>query len=192
MGGEDGWCQWNKEPSPKGRTTTGYYLRKGSWTRPITWPSVRTQSIQPFILLRYGEVLLNKAAACFRNNDAAGANAAVKAIRARVGLPYTNKSGDALWKAIRQERRVELAFEDHWYWDLRRWKEAAKAYPVGLNNYQVHGLKIESTAVAGQYKYTYVSVDDKDRNFPAKMYRFPLPDGELNSNPLVNQYPEWN
>ena len=56
----------------------------------------------------------------------------------------------------------------------------------------MHGLKIESTAVAGQYKYSYVSVDDQDRNFPSKMYRFPIPDGELNSNPLVNQYPEWN
>ena len=107
-------------------------------------------------------------------------------------LPYANKSGDALWQAIRQERRVELAFEDDWYWSLRRWKEAAENYPLGLNNYQVHGLKIEATAVEGQFQYTYVSVDDRDRNFPAKMYRFPLPEGELNSNPLVNQYPEWN
>ena len=177
VGGTDGWCQWNKEPRPEGRTTTGYYLRKGvDETHNLV---ERSQSIQPFIILRYGEVLLNKAEACYRKGDTEGANAAVKAIRSRVGLPYTNKS-------------VELAFEDHWYWDLRRWKEAAEDWPVGLNNYQVHGLKIESTAVAGQYKYTYVSVDDKDRNFPAKMYRFPLPDGELNSNPLVNQYPEWN
>ena len=170
VGGTDGWCQWNKEPRPEGRTTTGYYLRKGvDETHNLV---ERSQSIQPFIILRYGEVLLNKAEACYRKGDTEGANAAVK--------------------AIRQERRVELAFEDHWYWDLRRWKEAAEDWPVGLNNYQVHGLKIESTAVAGQYKYTYVSVDDKDRNFPVKMYRFPLPDGELNSNPLVNQYPEWN
>ena len=152
----------------------------------------RSQSVQHFVLIRYAEVLLNKAEACYRKGDTEGANAAVKAIRGRVGLPYTSKSGDALWKAIRQERRVELAFEDHWYWDLRRWKEAAEDWPTGLNNYQVHGLKIESTAVAGQYKYTYVSVDDRDRNFPSKMYRFPIPDGELNSNPLVNQYPEWD
>ena len=110
-----------------------------------------------------------------------------------MGLPYSNKSGSALWSAIRQERRVELAFEDHWYWDLRRWGDAVKDYPEGLNNYQVHGLKIEATAVDGQYQYTYVSVDDKDRNFPSKMLnRFPIPDGELNSNALVNQYPEWN
>jgi len=190
IGGTDGWCQWNKEPKPEGRTTTGYYLRKGvDETHNL---AERSQSIQHFVLLRYGEVLLNKAEACFRKGDTEGANAAVKAIRSRVGLPYTNKSGDALWQAIRQERRVELAFEGLWYWDLRRWGDAAEAWPRGLNGYQVHGLKIEPTAVDGQYKYTYVSVDDRDRNFPEKMYRFPLPDGELNSNPLVNQYPEWN
>ncbi len=190
IGGTDGWCQWNKEPKPEGRTTTGYYLRKGvDETHNL---AERSQSIQHFVLLRYGEVLLNKAEACFRKGDTEGANAAVKAIRSRVGLPYTNKSGDALWQAIRQERRVELAFEGLWYWDLRRWGDAAEAWPRGLNGYQVHGLKIEPTAVDGQYKYTYVSVDDRDRNFPEKMYRFPLPEGELNSNPLVNQYPEWN
>jgi hypothetical protein len=190
VGGTDGWCQWNKEPKPEGRTTTGYYLRK--FVDETHDLAQRSQSTQHFVILRYGEVLLNKAEACYRNGDTDGANAAVKALRARVGLPYSNKSGDALWQAIRQERRVELAFEDDWYWSLRRWKEAAENYPLGLNNYQVHGLKIEASAVEGQYQYTYVSVDDRDRNFPAKMYRFPLPEGELNSNPLVNQYPEWN
>ncbi len=190
VGGTDGWCQWNKEPKPEGRTTTGYFLRK--FVDETHDLATRSQSVQHFVLLRYAEVLLNKAEACYRSGDPAGANDAVRAIRARVGLPYTDKSGDALWQAIRQERRVELAFEDDWYWSLRRWKEAAEDYPLGLNNYQVHGLKIESTAVAGQFKYSYVSVDDQDRNFPSKMYRFPIPDGELNSNPLVNQYPEWN
>ena len=191
VGGTVGWCQWNKEPQPQGRTTTGYYLRKGvDETHDL---AQRSQSTQHFVLLRYGEVLLNKAEACFRNGDAAGANAAVREIRRRASLPYSDKSGDALWQAIRQERRVELAFEGQWYWDLRRWGDAVENYPKGLNNYQVHGLKIETTAVSGQYLYTYVSVDDKDRNFPQKMLnRFPIPDGELNSNALVEQYPEWN
>ena len=190
VGGTDGWCQWNKEPQPQGRTTTGYYLKK--FVDETHDLALRSQSTQHFVLLRYGEVLLNKAEACYRSGDAQGANDAVRAIRARVGLPWTDKSGESLWKAIRQERRVELAFEGQWYWDLRRWEEAAEDYPLGLNNYQVHGLKIEPTAVDGQFLYTYVSVDDKDRNFPSKMYRFPIPDGELNSNSLVNQYPEWN
>ena len=190
VGGTDGWCQWNKDPKPEGRTTTGYYLRK--FVDETHDLAARSQSTQHFVLLRYGEVLLNKAEACYRAGDSEGANAAVRAIRKRAGLPYTDKSGEALWQAIRQERRVELAFEDDWYWSLRRWGDAAKAYPEGLNNYQVHGLKIESTPVDGQFKYSYVSVDDKDRNFPEKMYRFPIPEGELNSNALISQYPEWN
>lgn len=189
VGGTDGWAQWRKETQPQGRTTTGYYLRK--WVDESHDLAQRAPSIQPFVILRYAEVLLNKAEACYRTGDFAAANAAVRAIRDRVGLPYTDLGSDALWAAIRQERRVELAFEGLWYWDLRRWGDAAKTYPTGLNDYQVHGLKITPTAVAGQFEYSYVSVDDKDRHFPEKLCRFPLPSSELNSNALVEQYAEW-
>jgi len=191
VGGLDGWAEWRKETQPLGRTTTGYYLRKGVDESHSFADRDATRGTQPAVILRYGEVLLNKAEACYRNNDAAGANAAVKEIRSRVGLPYTDLSGDDLWAAIRQERRVELAFEGLWYWDLRRWEESAKPYPAGLNGYQVHGLRIAPGAVSGQFEYSYVSVDDKDRNFPQKMYRFPMPASELNSNALVEQYAEW-
>lgn len=190
VGGTDGFCTWNREPQPNGRTTTGYYLRK--MVDEDHDISKRSQSTQPFVILRYGEVLLNKAEACYRLGKTDLANNAVRAIRTRVGLPYTDQSGDALWTAIRQERRVELAYEGLWYWDLRRWGDADKAYPQGLNDYQVHGLKIEKDGSTGTFTYKYVSVDDQNRNFPAKMYRFPLPESEINSNSKVNQYPEWN
>lgn len=188
VGGSDGFCVWNKEPEPQGRTTTGYYLRK----RVDETHDVINEngSVQPITIIRLGEVLLNKAEACYRLNDAAGANAAVKAIRARVGLPYQDKAGDNLWNAIRQERKVELAYEGQWYWDLRRWKVAHEQYPTGLNGYQLHGLRIEQQP-NGDFVYNYVSVDDKDRNFPERMYRFPLPSSELSSNAAVSQYPEW-
>lgn len=190
VGGIDGFCTWNREPQPNGRTTTGYYLRKMvDETHDI---SKRAESIQHFVVLRYGESLLNKAEACYKLADYPGANNCVRAIRARAGLPYTDLSGEALWNAIRQERKIELAYEGHWYWDLRRWGDADKAYPQGLNGYQVHGLKIEKDPDTGVFTYNYVSVDDQDRNFPAKMYRFPLPESEINSNKLVEQYPEWN
>ena len=190
VGGIDGFCTWNREPQPNGRTTTGYYLRKMvDETHDI---SKRAESIQHFVVLRYGESLLNKAEACYKLADYIGANNCVRAIRARAGLPYTDLSGEALWNAIRQERKIELAYEGHWYWDLRRWGDADKAYPQGLNGYQVHGLKIEKDPDTGVFTYNYVSVDDQDRNFPAKMYRFPLPESEINSNKLVEQYPEWN
>ena len=188
VGGGDGWCQWNLEREPKGRTTTGYYLRKlvDEGHNVIT----QSGSVQPFTIIRYAEVLLNKAEACYRLGETGPANIAVKAVRQRVGLPYTDKSGSELEAAIRQERKVELAYEGLWYWDLRRWRVAHKQYPEGLTGYQQHGLKIEKTG-DDTFTYTYVSVDDRDRNFLEKMYQFPLPTSELTSNALVDQFPEW-
>ena len=188
VGGGDGWCQWNLEREPKGRTTTGYYLRKlvDEGHNVIT----ESGSVQPFTIIRYAEVLLNKAEACYRLGETGPANTAVKAVRQRVGLPYTDKSGSELEAAIRQERKVELAYEGLWYWDLRRWRVAHKQYPEGLTGYQQHGLKIEKTG-DDTFTYTYVSVDDRDRNFLEKMYQFPLPTSELTSNALVDQFPEW-
>ena len=189
VGGADGWCQWNLEREPKGRTTTGYYLRKmvDEGHNVIT----ESGSVQPITMIRYAEVLLNKAEACYHiDGKTAEANAAVKAVRQRVGLPYTDKAGSSLWDAIRQERKVELAYEGLWYWDLRRWGVAHKTYPEGLSGYQVHGLKIEKSG-EGKFTYTYVSVDDQDRKFSEKMYRFPIPSSELSSNSSVEQYPEW-
>ena len=191
VGGLDGWAEWRKETQPLGRTTTGYYLRKGVDENHDFAGRDASKGTQPAVILRYGEVLLNKAEACYRTHDPAGANAAVKEIRSRVGLPYTDLSGDDLWAAIRQERKVELAFEGLWYWDLRRWGDASKTYPAGLNAYQVHGLKITPGAIAGQYEYSYVSVDDKDRSYPSRMDRFPIPSSELNNNAKVEQYAEW-
>lgn len=188
VGGDDGWSQWNLEREPKGRTTTGYYLRKMvDETHDVI---AYSNGVQPLSVLRYAEVLLNKAEACYNLSDYAGANAAVRAIRDRVGLPYTDKGGNDLWTAIRQERKVELAYEGLWYWDLRRWGVAHKQYPEGLTGYQQHGLRIEKKD-DGTFIYTYVSVDDQDRNFPEKMYRFPMPSGELDNNGSVDQYPEW-
>ena len=187
--GADGWCQWNKDREPKGRTTTGYYLRKlvDENHNVIT----QSGSVQPFTIIRYAEVLINNAEACYRLGDNGPANDAVKAVRARVGLSYNAKSSSELEAAIRQERKVELAYEGLWYWDLRRWGVAHKQYPEGLTGYQQHGLKIEKTG-DDTFTYTYVSVDDRDRNFLEQMYQFPLPTSELTSNSLVDQFPAWN
>lgn len=186
VGGTDGWAAWKTDKEPKGKTVTGYYMRK---LVDESYDVNTSGSSQPFTFLRYGEVLLNKAEACYRTGDTQGANDAVRAIRERAGLPYADKTGDNLWKAIVQERKVELAFEGLRYWDLRRWKTAAKTYPEGLSGYQQHGLRIEQEGSA--FRYTYVSVDEKDRNFPERLYRFPMPESELNSNALVEQYDEW-
>ena len=188
--GADGWMEWNTEREPKGRTCTGYYLRKmvDEGHDVIAYSG----GTMPIIVIRYGEVLLNKAEACYNLGDShyAAANEIVKTIRARVGLPFDGGlTGNDLWKAIRQERKVELAYEGHWYWDLRRWGVAKEAYPEGLTGYKLHGLKIEKSGKG--FTYTYVSVDDQNRNYPAKMDRYPLPESEMASNSKVQQYSEW-
>lgn len=197
--GDDGWMEWNTEREPKGRTCTGYYLRKmvDEGHDVIAYSG----GTQPLIALRYAEVLLNKAEACYRLGDEyyTEANDIVMTIRDRVGLPFDGGlTGVDLWQAIRQERKVELAYEGHWYWDLRRWEVAALKYPEGLTGYKLHGLKIErndgGTADDDSddvYTYTYVTVDDEYRNFPEKMYQFPLPQGELDSNGAVDQFSKW-
>lgn len=191
LGGTDGWAEWKKEREPKGRTVTGYYLRK---LVDESYDINTSGSSQSFTFLRYAEVLLNKAEACvmLSSPDEAAANAIISQIRGRVGLPYSNKFGTALLEQIRQERKVELAYEGLRYWDLRRWELAAKDYKDGgLCKYQQHGLKIEKEGDV--FKYSYVSVDEDDRDFPAKMYRFPLPESEVKNNKaLGKQQPDVN
>lgn len=189
QGGDDGWCEWNVDPEPNGRSTTGYYLRKlvDEDHDVIAYSS----GVQPVTIIRYAEVLLNKAEALYRTGKEAEAEGIINdEIRHRVGLPAITAEGDALMDAIRRERKVELAFEGLWYWDLRRWGIAHKAWPEGLTDYQVHGFKITKDE-SGVFHYSYVSVDDRNRNFPEKLYRFPLPASELNNNGAVAQFPEW-
>ena len=184
MGGADGWCEWYVEKSANGRTTTGYYLKK------LVDESHSFNTIQngtaPWIDMRYAELLLNYAEACYHTGDVTDANEAVRKVRGRVGLPYTDQSGDNLMAAIRQERKVELMCEGYYYWDMRRWGLSSTAF-TGIRR---HGLKIERQA-NGSFVYTYVEVDHKDMNFPTKMYQCPLPSAEIDGNQLVDQYPEW-
>lgn len=188
LGGADGFCEWNVEPEPNGRTTTGYYLRKmvDETHNVIQY----TSGVQPFTVIRYAEVLLNRAEALYKTGKEGEANDIVNKIRDRVGLPALSVDGEELMAAIRQERKVEFAFEGLWYWDLRRWGIAHEKYPLGLSDYVVHGFKITKDE-EGNFTYDYISVDDQKRNFPQRLYRFPLPAAELNNNGSVNQFPEW-
>lgn len=188
LGGADGFCEWNVEPEPNGRTTTGYYLRKmvDETHNVIQY----TSGVQPFTVIRYAEVLLNRAEALYKTGKEGEANDIVNKIRDRVGLPALSVDGEELMAAIRHERKVEFAFEGLWYWDLRRWGIAHEKYPLGLSDYMVHGFKITKDE-EGNFTYDYISVDDRNRNYPQRLYRFPLPAAELNNNGSVNQFPEW-
>lgn len=185
VNGVDGYASFKEDPNPSGRSTTGYYLRKLVDETHIDLSS--QNSVQPWISIRLAEVHLNRAEAAYRLGNAGQANNDLRAVRARVGLPYTDKSGNDLFEAIRQERKVELAYEGHLYWDMRRWRLAHIEYN-GPGS-RVHGLKIVKEGAI--YTYFYIDCDKQDRSFQEKMYRIPLPEGELINNTAVQQYPEW-
>jgi hypothetical protein len=183
------YMEYREDAYPRGRTTTGYYLRK---LRDEMHTDFALASAQSLVEIRLAEVYLNRAEANFRLNSPAGALADLNAVRQRTGVnlpPKTGLSGEALFAAIRQERKIELAYEGHLYWDMRRWKLAHQNYPVGYNNYRVHGLKITGTAPS--YTFEYVDCDKEDRSFLTKLYVLPIPNGELNNNSAIEQYDEW-
>ncbi|WP_439183375.1 RagB/SusD family nutrient uptake outer membrane protein [Carboxylicivirga taeanensis] len=177
---------YRDETYAQGRTTTGYYLRKfrdESNTDLVTYKSTQT-----WVELRLAEVYLNRAEANYHLNKSGEAVADLNVVRTRngFGIPALAPiSGGELFKAIRQERKVELAYEGHLYWDMRRWKLAHVEY----NNYRVHGLKI--TPSGSGYNYQYVDCDLQDRKFLEKSYVLPVPYDELANNSAIEQYDEW-
>ena len=185
-GGVDGYMQWMVKPSNEGKTVTGYFLRKlVDETHDL---SAYSRSTQPWISIRYAEVLLNYAEAAAKGSDALLKKDAINKlneVRERVGLKKLNVSGDDLKEAIYRERKVELAYEGQYYWDMRRLRKADKAF----SNYRVHGLRVDKDG--DKFTYTYIDCDGQDRYFPEKLYRVPLPQDELEGNGAVDQYPEW-
>ena len=181
-GGKDGWTAPGTV-NPSGKTTTGYYLRKLVDETHTDLTSVQSQ--QPWVMIRYAEVLLNKAEAAYRLDDPNTANDCLREIRSRVGLPHTTLTGNELWNAIRKERKIELAFEGQYFWDLCRWGVLVDEF----NGTTVHGFKI--TKEGANTRYEYIDCDEQARIYSEKIYQIPLPEAELNNNKAVQQYPEW-
>jgi starch-binding outer membrane protein, SusD/RagB family len=88
---------------------------------------------------------------------------------------------------IKRERRIELAFEEHRFWDLRRWKDAETVL-----NKPVKGVRITRDN-AGNYIYT--TFDVENRSFDPKMYWYPIPRKEIlkyrNAGKTIIQNPGW-
>lgn len=180
VGGTNGaFMPYREQPYSYGKTTTGYFLRK---LMDETLTDVKSvKSSQPWVELRFAEVLLNKAEAAYRLNKYSEAQSLMNRVRARVGLPGKSTTGEAWFKDYRKERKVELAYEGHLFWDMRRWKLAHIEY----NNYRCHGMKIANGT------YEYVDCDGQDRKFLQKLYVLPVPTSELKNNKQAVQYDEW-
>ena len=182
-GGKDtkfGNDSWNASP-------TGYNMKKfmdegyalNSWNF----------CARNWIHLRMAELYLNKAEALFHTGDEEGAREALKPVRQRAGMPAVTATGADLLEAIKNERRIEFAFEEHRYFDVRRWKEAPKyfgstvhaitikKYPDGKKTYEVDKLRSD---VGG------------DRKWDDKMYWLPISKSEMDKNPNLVQNPGYN
>jgi hypothetical protein len=186
-GGRDG------QPVPNA-TETGYYLKKYLLENIVVDPSqTRTTGLHCIVHFRYGEVLLNYAEAM---NEAYGptdrgdfgatmsAYDAVNLIRKRAGMPdfEAGLDKDKFRTELRDERRVELAFEDHRFWDIRRWK-------IGAQTTNIQGMRITRNPDAS---FNYMPGNIQTRIWDDKMYFYPIPQTEMFKNANLVQNPGWD
>ncbi|HYF69603.1 MAG TPA: RagB/SusD family nutrient uptake outer membrane protein [Ohtaekwangia sp.] len=178
---KDGKDNWNT-------SKTGYYLRKFlDDNNPIDnpWDVAGTQ---PWIYIRYAEILLNYAEA---QNEAVGPDEsvynAINLIRQRADMPDLPEdlSQDEMRDRIIRERQVELAFEEHRFYDVRRWMIADET-----ENEPAYGISI--TKDGDDLTYTRkVALDG--RKFETKHYWLPIPRAEIQSSgDKLIQNPEYN
>ena len=182
-------------------TKTGYYLRKLLRPDVNLNPSSTTKQKHLPARIRTTEILLDYAEAA---NEAQGPKAnvgganysaydVIKAIRKRAGLgesgedPYLEECAqnkDKMRELIRNERRLELCFENHRFWDLRRWK-------VNLANLNeaAKGINITTDATTGEY--IYKTFDAEERNYSDYMYYGPIPYSEILKYSNLKQNEGW-
>lgn len=181
VGGKDGFEKY-AAPQTSGGTTTGFYIRK-MLDEGAPMDGISTQS---WYEVRYAEVLLNHAEALNELGRGTEALKSLNKVRNRAKLPdITVSDKETLREIIREERKVELAFEGHRLWDLRRWETAVQT----LNGKRMHGTKI--TKNGASFVYETVECDDADRVFKESYYKLPVPQSEINNNPLCKQTPLW-
>lgn len=179
---------------------TGYYMRKFIDPNPaITDMNTRQQIPWPFF--RYTEAVLNYVEACIELGEDDEAKTWLNKIRFRAGMPEVTESGDALRDRYRNERRVELAYEEHRFHDARRWMIA----PETLGE-KARIINIKATLKPGKevtvyrydkdnYDYVYTPSDInpgiEDRKWLDKMYYLPIHRDEINRNSKLLQNPGY-
>lgn len=184
----------------EGASPTSYYLHKHlkDATDLTVGSTTSYQHLWP--LFRYAEVLLNYAEALLeatKDPDFKGTQdkvqytlsprEAVNLIRARVDMnPIETTGYDAFKKRLRNERRVELAFEGHRFWDIRRWK-------IGASTTKIEGLTITATKEedAEEYIYSYEKKVVQERVWEERMNYYPIQDVELFKNHNLVQNEGW-
>ena len=173
--------------SPKyGATPTGYYLKKYVDGSCVTTADNQVTRRHTWIVFRFAEVYLNYAEAVYNATGSADdatygmtANEAINVLRTRadIAMPEFTEDGEAWVERYERERLVELAFENHRFWDVRRWMKADEYFK------NVHVAEINA---AKQLKRTTVA-----RQWEDKYYLYPIPQSEVKKNPNLGQNPGW-
>lgn len=177
--------------SPKTNATkTGYYLKKYLIEAVSLDPNSISTRQHTWVLFRYGEVLLNYAEAM---NEAYGpenasdlgmtALQAVNLIRSRAKMPVfpAGLTKDQFRSKLQNERRVEMAFEEQRFWDIRRWK-------IGNTTRDIYGMEITKNE-DGTFNYTRKLIER--RVYEDKMNLYPIPLSELYKNNKLKQNTGW-
>jgi hypothetical protein len=161
---------------------TGYYLRK--FIDPSIDHRYNRQQL-PWRRFRYAEVLLNYAEACIALGEEGEARTYMNMIRRRAGMPDITEGGQDLVKRYRNERRVELAYEEHRFYDVRRWMIAPEAYEdaQGVN---VTGTLNPDGSITGR-QYSVITALTREWN--PRFYFLPIKLDEINRNNKLVQNP---
>jgi hypothetical protein len=180
-------------------TRTGYYLRKLLRSECNPNPNYNTKAKHYTARIRYTELFLDYAEAANeaygptgKGSHAYSAYDVIKAIRTRAGVGTSNGDAylesikgdkDKMRELIRNERRLELCFENQRFYDLRRWKvELAKL------NESARGMQIDKQG-DGSMKYTPINVED--RAYKDYMYYGPVPYEEILKWSNLQQNDGW-
>ena len=173
--------------SPKyGATPTGYYLKKYVDGSCVTTADNQTTSRHTWIIFRLAEFYLNYAEAVYNATGSANdktyglsANEAINVLRNRadIMMPEFTEDGAAWVERYERERLVELAFENHRFWDVRRWKKGAQYFKT---------IQVANISADKQLTRTAVT-----REWDDKYYLYPIPQSEVKKNPNLGQNPGW-
>lgn len=166
-------------------TTTGFLIRK--YQNPNVQKSDITfwKDSKHWIDIRYAEVLLNRAEAAFALGEKEDALYCINLIRERAGAKLYSMD-DLTEKSIQKERRMELAFENHTYWDLRRWRIADSE----MNNRQFKSLCPYYIYDEGKYIYKIEGVGPQ-YTFDVKVNYVKIPTSEISKNEKLIQNPGY-
>lgn len=160
-------------------TTTGFLLRKYLDPDLPKDLVVHGRSTVQFIDIRYAEVLLNKAEAAFYLGKKQEALDLVNQIRDRAGAKKYELN-QLTEDNLRKERRMELVFEKHSFWDLRRWRIADKL----MNNKKYTALCPYYIYDEGKYIFTKEEVGTT-YTYDVKVNYAKIPDSEIAKNPKL-------